>query len=172
MVFVLDPGVGRYVPDVLGSSEPPNQSLPYVIVRPIGYDGAIDSAYFLEVILDVSPGLGAEFSFCVTEHDANGDERRFWRSRDLANVIPRGARPSIVTELGWLCFAIAMIAKPPEFSMFTFEADLPDKALKKYKIMCGQFESAGYNITSEEYHGRKIWRMVRQNSAPDLEMPK
>jgi hypothetical protein len=160
MAFIPEDDLGQISQSFLVTGGP-NQ-LPYTIDRPLGYDPDTERAYFLTLILDELPGGGVEFSFCIEERDGvSGTSHRYWEGRDLAHIIPRQIRALIVRELAFLGATMIGNAQPEAFGMFTVEADLPQKALKKYNELCLYFEAGGYNISSEQYHGRWVWSMIK-----------
>lgn len=136
----------------------------HLVLCPIGYHLHENKSYFLMVTLDVLPGGLYELAFCLVEYDGDVDsEYQYWNSSEVQPLIPRQDRSAIRSILGAVTRYLLDSVKPEEVTMCTSEAHLPQKALIKYGLVCEVFADCGYVVSNyDEYHGQRVWRMVRQ----------
>lgn len=128
----------------------------------IGYDR--DLACCLVAGFSPQPPLGEpEFYFHLLTVDTDdGSERVIFASSDAANLIGRADKMKVRGALLLLAARLLAELAPESFTMATYTAHLPDRALRKFGELCALFAAHGYQIQCHDpYHGRHMWRMVR-----------
>ena len=139
-----------------------------IAIIPIGYDDETDIDFKMLVTLSPIPGYGEdgyELAFAIIEIE-DGCETLRWNGLDTRRAIPDpGHRSLIRAALGLAVQRLIDDTKPSIISMFTYEADLPPAALRKFHDVGLIIKAAGYRGgRADPYHGRHVWMFERAES--------
>ena len=133
-----------------------------IIRIPIGIDSVSEEVFSVFVCFATIPGYGAlrhELVFHVVKAIEGGDETFWSDGLETAHIIPNHMDRFLILNV--ICLATDKLIDqvgPIEVMMTTHEANLPAKALAKYKGIGSVFVSRGYVPAHPDiYHGRHIW---------------
>ena len=134
-----------------------------VILFPVGEDPARGLFYSMSVGLSPLP-TNLEYFFNVIEVVNGGGERSIFDSAEVCRIVDKESRVQILDGLLRATKYLLINEKPKRFIMNTFVADLPEKAMVKYYMLCQLFVDCGYDVTrANSYHGRHQWWADRRD---------
>ncbi|MCP1754396.1 hypothetical protein [Bradyrhizobium elkanii] len=136
----------------------------YLVIVNFGYDPVIDHTYSVMVGLEPLPGGGMEHFFCVIAADnVNGIETTYHSGLETANLLDKEARKSVLALVLMATRSLLNEARPDAVQRFTWDANAPEKALRKHFAVAKIMETCGYTPrTSDIYHGRYVWWAERR----------
>lgn len=138
-----------------------------VVQLPVGYNEETGLRYSIAAAFDAVPGYGTdvrELAFWMTEYDP--DEDVVYDLRDslaIKEKIPaQSDRLAILDALRQMVGVLIDEAAPRVVTMIPQEANLPPRAMRRYRAVAAVFADRGYRVgTSDPYHGRQTWMMER-----------
>src|SRR6266404_3122084 len=134
-----------------------------VVVLPIGYDEAAEIDYTLMVGLDTPPGGIPEFFFCLIEADViTGSEDRIWSGRYVSCKFTQYDRCILRECVVSIAEHLIKFASPNIFNMTSYDENLPERALVKFRLLNEMFGQSGYQVYElERWCGKHSWRAER-----------
>lgn len=131
----------------------------YLVVINIGYDPVIDHTYSIIVGLEGAVGGGMEYFFSILDADnRNNTEIELHSGLETTILFSKEQRIAVLKAVLDATKVLLNQVNPDRVSWFTWDADLPEKALAKYLQVADIFEMCGYRVhTSDAYHGRYAW---------------
>lgn len=140
-----------------------------VVTSQVVYDNELNVTY--STFCCLSPVIGAddrsfELAFFVIEKEhETGYEYNINNGLDTKNkIVEAEQRAAVLSAI--ICSIDILIEKisPNVVTMITYNANLPDKALKKYSDIMSLFRQRGYTGgPTDPYYGRTCWLMQRYN---------
>ncbi|MCA0407214.1 MAG: hypothetical protein LCH39_13815 [Proteobacteria bacterium] len=140
-----------------------------VVQIPIGFDDELKRNYVLHICM--APFVGAvqsefELTFFISIYDEKMDAflAPLWCGKELRNFIPEAPHIARI-RIALLTAIEAMISKlsPQHVRVFTYQANLPKKALRKFNLIATLFHHKGYRCgEGDPYHGRRIWMFEKK----------
>lgn len=131
----------------------------YLVVLNIGYDKVIDHTYSLIVGLEPAIGGGMEYFFSIIDADnRNNTEEAIYTGLGTSDIFTKDQRLQTLKALLDATKYLLNQVNPDRVTWFTWDANLPTKAMAKYLQVAHIFEMCGYVVrTSDAYHGRHTW---------------
>lgn len=131
----------------------------YLVVLNIGYDADIDHTYSLIVGLEPAPSGGMEFFFSILDADnSTNTEAELYSGLHTTHLFTAGQRSAILKAMLDATKSLLNQVNSERVSWFTWDTNLPPKAMAKYLRLARTFEMCGYEVhTGDAYHGRHVW---------------
>ncbi|MGU3540998.1 hypothetical protein [Methylobacterium sp. A54F] len=135
----------------------------------IGHDDAEPLNYSAVVGLDVLAGGMSELFFHIVEADGEtGGEHEFWSGKDTGFIADPVDRETILASVLTGLRSLLSTVEPEEFVWFTYDEDLPKKALLKFRAIRQAIKRSGYTVTSTRLRDkRRAWSAKRVSGAID-----
>lgn len=138
----------------------------YLVVVNIGYDQEIDHTYSVMVGLDGAPVGGLELFFSIIDADnGNNTSTELFSGLDTLALLTKDQREAVLKTALDATKSLLNQVNPERVSWFTWDANLPHKAMVKYLRLARMFQMCGYEVhTGDVYNGRHAWWAERARS--------
>lgn len=135
---------------------------------PIGYDDTTGSVYSAAAALSPLPGMGPrffEFVFWIQEIGIdNSEPYRYFDGLRTRFIESSKDRRLVLEAILAATDSLIDTVRPAVVTMYTYEKDLPEKALRKYELIAEQLRNKGYSGgRSDSYHGQQAWQLWVQH---------
>lgn len=139
----------------------------YLIIVNVGYDTVIDHTYSLTVGLEPAPVGGMECFFSIDDADnASNTQNSLYSGLETKNLFTKSQRATILKAVLYATKSLLNQVNPERVSWFTWDPNLPGKAMSKYLQLAHTFEMCGYEVhVGDAYHGRHAWWAERARGA-------
>ena len=125
----------------------------YLVVVNIGYDTVIDHTYSVMVALDTAVGGGVDYIFCILDADNKANtEQQLFSGLDTTRIFTKEQRFAILKAVFDATKLLLNQVNPERVSWFTWDADLPQKAMVKYLQLARTFEMCGYQVHASDVY--------------------
>jgi hypothetical protein len=144
------------------------------VALPVGYDDASDKSYSYVIGFAPLPGgVGTELYFVLIETDhAQGVAHEFWSGLDVAKFVSREDRARLLEVVAAGIELLLHRAKPTRVFQVTHDTNLPEKALRKHRLIGDIFATNGYIVTEAEPRlGTRSWWMELASGASRDDQP-
>lgn len=137
----------------------------YQVLVNVGYDDALQQTYSISVGLEPQPGGGMEYYFCfIVADEIKRTEQVCWCGLDSQDILPKEQRGAVLRAILHATRLLISQVNPAIVNWCTWDANPPDKALRKHILIARVFELLGYEIGHPDaYHGKHIWWAERLN---------
>ena len=118
----------------------------------LGYDPAANEAVLMSVMLVPTDDGICDLRFGIRDQDLSTDWRVSapdYTREKVAKCIPSHARESVTKLIEKAVLLLASKTKFRKITMETYYADLPGKALAKYKPLCKALNTKGFQTENE-----------------------
>lgn len=125
----------------------------------IGYDDETDNTISIFVAFSPLPSGEHEHIFGIVDADPRTPGRyEYWDGSDTMNLFNKEDREAVLGIVISATLELIRQMRPAEVRVFTHAANLPVKALQKFRLVMAAFASAGYQVSIIPPHnGRQGW---------------
>ena len=131
----------------------------YQVIINVGRDVALKRTFSVAVGLEPLPTGELEYFFYIVNMEEENDQSTYHMGGlETKSFIPAIARPAILRAILQATKDLLVQVNPNAVSWTTYDQNLPDKGLVKFRQVIKVFEAAGYRVEEgEPYHGRHHW---------------
>ncbi len=109
-----------------------------------------------------------EYYFCfIIANETDFSEHVCWSGLDTQNILPRSERQVVLRAILHATKLLIGQVNPAIVNWCTWDAQPPERALRKHMLIARVFELSGYQIGHPNpYHGKHIWWAERVSNPP------
>jgi hypothetical protein len=127
-------------------------------VVPIGYDDIEPKSFTILVGFAASPGV-------VEADHETGQEFHLYSGLETKHIFNTLDRQLVLDAAFWATEKLLELVAPPRFFCCTYDADLPERALRKHQKLVERFRMCGYQVSPQPVQmGKHSWYLDKIES--------